>query len=229
MIKGIIFDFGNTLIYQVPDNEKTLDEWELKFFPGALKCLKELSRHFKIAILSNTESTTSKQLKKALDKAGIGDIGIEAFTSTSMGVKKPNQRAYQIVLDHMQLGPDETIMIGNDLVEDVEGAQKAGLHTILFAKDEIDSKIKADVRVSRIDNVTYDLINVISTMNKTNLHGKQIDEQKQNMPDSSCALNAIIMERNQEWRKIGSAWLSCALEMKTLTLKQLSIIFHISM
>jgi len=214
MIKGLIFDFGDTLIHQVPDNEKTLDELALVTFPSVQEALQKLCNSFKIAILSNTEATTSEQLNLALDKIGLGDLGIDVFTSISIGVKKPNKYAFVKVLEHFTLKPNEVVMVGNDLIEDIEGAQKVGLFTIFVSKEEIESNIKPDLRVSRVDTITPELLTVLGSKERA-IPIKKVDHDNK---AEKLALEAIELEREQEWRKIGMTWLKCGSELKVLDL-----------
>ena len=99
MIKGLIFDFGNTIISQQSDQNSSLDQLNLKLKSGAKKTLKKLSQNFKIAILSNTETTTSDQLKTALKKLGLDYKNIEVFTSVSIGLRKPLPKAFKKTIE----------------------------------------------------------------------------------------------------------------------------------
>ncbi|MFA5747217.1 MAG: HAD family hydrolase [Candidatus Paceibacterota bacterium] len=46
--------------------------------------------------------------------------------------KKPDERSFQSVLDHFEVRPEETVMIGNSLEEDIYPAKKMGITTILI-------------------------------------------------------------------------------------------------
>ncbi len=53
------------------------------------------------------------------------------FASCFMGVAKPNIKAYTHVTEHMGVKPDEAIFI-DDHIENVRGANAAGLHGICY-------------------------------------------------------------------------------------------------
>lgn len=49
--------------------------------------------------------------------------------------KKPDERAFQSVLDHFKVKPEETVMIGNDLYEDIIPAKNMGMTVILLDRE----------------------------------------------------------------------------------------------
>lgn len=49
-----------------------------------------------------------------------------------VGVKKPNPRIFNFALDSANANPDESVMIGDSLEADIEGAHNIGMETIYF-------------------------------------------------------------------------------------------------
>jgi putative hydrolase of the HAD superfamily len=63
-------------------------------------------------------------------------------TSIDVGAEKPNPRIFEAVLRRLGVKPDQALMIGNDLVQDIEGAKAIGLRTGWFTgtpKHHVDS------------------------------------------------------------------------------------------
>lgn len=60
--------------------------------------------------------------------------------------------------------PNECVMIGDDLVLDIEGAQNAGLHTIFVNHGKI-NKPKDIVEVECVEDITAELIDDLFTRN----------------------------------------------------------------
>lgn len=54
------------------------------------------------------------------------------FTSGQIGVSKPDIRAFQYVMRALGEKPSDWVYIGDNYINDMEGAKKAGLHTIHF-------------------------------------------------------------------------------------------------
>ncbi|CAN7430753.1 HAD family hydrolase [Paenibacillus sp. LjRoot56] len=50
--------------------------------------------------------------------------------SGTYGVGKPNPAIYRHALDLLSLSPSETVMIGDTLITDIQGAQSAGITNI---------------------------------------------------------------------------------------------------
>lgn len=231
MIKGIIFDLGNTLIHQVVDSSASLDRLKLKLVPSAKKCISLLAKHYKLAILSNTERTTSNQLEVCIKKLGLAKCNIAAFTSVTIGKRKPDPEAFLTVSQYLNVEPHEIIMVGNDIVEDIRGAQGVGMWTIHIGSSSKDSTVVPDLRVDKISSITPVLIDSLVTSralspDRGNTSGKQpnmnglpknpttlSDEQdlkKARQIPEGLMLKAIGLEAKQEWRRIGISWLECA-------------------
>ena len=78
------------------------------------------------------------------------------------GVKKmdrPEKTFFELALKDMNLSPKESIMIGDDIINDVEGAQLAGVKGVLvktgkYRKDLVEkSNIEPDLIISSIDEI----------------------------------------------------------------------------
>ena len=54
------------------------------------------------------------------------------FTSGQIGYRKPDSKAFQYVMDSLQDQPQNWLYIGDSYINDMEGAKKAGLHTLYF-------------------------------------------------------------------------------------------------
>ena len=56
-----------------------------------------------------------------------------------VGVKKPNPKIFNFALDIAKAKSSESIMIGDSLEADIEGAHKIGMDTIHFGYKDSDS------------------------------------------------------------------------------------------
>lgn len=109
-IKGIITDLDNTLVaWDCPSATPQLVSW-----------FKELQRQgILVTIVSNNNE---KRVKAFSNPLGIPFI-FEA--------RKPLTKAFKRALRNMGLKKDEVVMIGDQLLTDVLGGNRIGLHTIL--------------------------------------------------------------------------------------------------
>jgi glucose-1-phosphatase len=84
------------------------------------------NRNFKVAILSNTNQPHSRIMRQK----GIFDNFDHIYLSHLIGIRKPELAVFEHVLKQLDSKAEETLFI-DDTPENVEGAKKAGMHTIL--------------------------------------------------------------------------------------------------
>ncbi len=96
-----------------------------------LELLRELGKAKRIVLLSNTNEIHIRQFSKALSlEHGLSDLSgyfLKLYYSFEMGMRKPEQRIFQHVLDEQGFDPSETLFI-DDSPQHIEGARKVGLH-----------------------------------------------------------------------------------------------------
>lgn len=71
---------------------------------------------------------------------------------------KPAKAFYQTVLDSLHIGAHATLMVGDDIRGDIEGAQQAGLYAALvktgkFRPTDLEQNIKPDVVFDSINDL----------------------------------------------------------------------------
>jgi putative hydrolase of the HAD superfamily len=94
-------------------------------FPDARPALKVAwGNGWRIGVLTN--GNTAQQNAK-LAAIGLADLVDVVCASESLGVSKPDPRAYQQVCDALDVEPADTLMIGDNLELDVLAARRAGL------------------------------------------------------------------------------------------------------
>ncbi|MCY3813120.1 MAG: HAD family hydrolase [Gammaproteobacteria bacterium] len=97
-------------------------------FQGAVAALERLRRTgIKLALLTN--GSTEKQWAK------IREFGLEPYfdhiqVEGDVGFGKPDAQAFRYALSALAARPQETWMVGDNLLADIAGAQGAGIHAI---------------------------------------------------------------------------------------------------
>lgn len=84
------------------------------------------NRGFKIAALSNTNEVHAKYMRRI----GVFQPFDYVCLSNEVGVRKPDPKIYELVLEKLKVKPEETIFI-DDTPEHVEAAKKMGMRPIL--------------------------------------------------------------------------------------------------
>lgn len=112
----------------------------IKIYDGVEVLLSELKKAGKkIYLLSNAQRIFTEYEMHVL---GIAKYFDDIFISSDWGVKKPDERFFEKLLQKHQLSPEKSIMIGNDMECDIKGAKKVGLSTF-YIHSNISPELKA--------------------------------------------------------------------------------------
>jgi HAD superfamily hydrolase (TIGR01549 family) len=94
------------------------------FYPSTEDVLEELAGRYKVALISNT---MSDQPRLMLEEAGLDQHFEVIVCSRDLGIRKPNPKIFEHVLDRLGVGPDESVHVGDSVEADMEGAMNAGI------------------------------------------------------------------------------------------------------
>ena len=133
-------DFYNKMVeiskYNQSGYNKALEAYGLKtvpwnsddefVYPEAEYCLRELSKCYNIGIIANQNLGS----KVRLDKLGLLKHINIVVASAEEGVAKPDLRIFQIALDRANCKPEEAVMVGDRLDNDIIPANKIGMTTV---------------------------------------------------------------------------------------------------
>jgi epoxide hydrolase-like predicted phosphatase len=93
-----------------------------------LSYAESLKPEYEIGLLSNAWVDSRNKLGLLFHFIDIFDI---ALFSAEEKVRKPEEEFFRLMLNKLKVKPDESIFI-DDFVENIEGANKIGMNTILF-------------------------------------------------------------------------------------------------
>lgn len=95
-------------------------------YSEAENCLGELGKHYKIGIIANQNLGS----KERLDKLGLLKYIDLVIASAEEGVTKPDLRIFQIALERANCKPEEAVMVGDRIDNDILPANKIGMTTV---------------------------------------------------------------------------------------------------
>lgn len=95
-------------------------------YPEAEEVLRELSKRYHIGVIANQKLGSEKRL----ENIGLLRYIDLVIASAEEGVSKPALRIFQIALDRADCKPDETVMVGDRLDNDIIPANKIGMTTV---------------------------------------------------------------------------------------------------
>lgn len=97
-----------------------------RLFPDTIECLEKLHQYYRIGIIAN-QSLGSKE---RLETFGILKYIDLVVASAEEGVAKPDKRIFEIALERARCKPEETVMVGDRLDNDIIPANEIGMFTI---------------------------------------------------------------------------------------------------
>lgn len=97
---------------------------------GATQMLLKLrALGLRTAVVSNHHHPPA--LRGHLKELGISSYFSKIYASSSVGMRKPDLRFFRICLREMKTRPDQAVFVGDSPQYDIEGADRAGIRTIL--------------------------------------------------------------------------------------------------
>lgn len=96
----------------------------LTFFPHCEALLEELSRHYLLATISNGNADVRR--------LGLAKYFKVIVSADEVGISKPDAAPFRTALEQAGIGADQALHIGDHPVDDIQGAQDAGLHSLWF-------------------------------------------------------------------------------------------------
>lgn len=118
--------------FQVPPDSYM--QLSTEFFAGdeidqeLLVYIQLLKEKYKVGLLSNAWMGTRETLGRRFDFPDMFDISV---FSAEVGIRKPDARIYQLILEKLQAAPQEAIFV-DDLPENVAGAVALGIRAVQF-------------------------------------------------------------------------------------------------
>jgi glucose-1-phosphatase len=100
----------------------------LDYFPGIVKLLRAVKKNYRIVCLSNTNVTHARVWRTKYEEAIVEFEKV--FCSFEMRTRKPEAKAYTLVLDYLRLPAGEVIFL-DDKPGNIIGASDVGIKGII--------------------------------------------------------------------------------------------------
>lgn len=102
-------------------------------FPGAFELLRFLQSNYKLHIITN--GFNEVQFKK-IDNAGLSQYFTTITTADDINLKKPNPKVFLHALEKAKTTAEKSVMVGDNLEADIQGALNVGMQAIYFGEEE---------------------------------------------------------------------------------------------
>lgn len=95
-------------------------------YPDAVSCLKALHSRFSIGIIANQPLGTADRM----EKMGLAPYLDRIISSAEEGLAKPDPAIFRLALERAGCRPEQAVMIGDRLDNDIAPAKQLGMTTI---------------------------------------------------------------------------------------------------
>jgi putative hydrolase of the HAD superfamily len=131
---GVHYDISDELIDRLADDYiENLANFN-HLFEGTIELLEYLKDTYNLHIITNGfEEIQSKKMKNSKILHYFDQI----ITSESVGVKKPDPKVFNFALNIAKAAKENSMMIGDSLEADIQGALNVGMHAIHCVFDEM--------------------------------------------------------------------------------------------
>ncbi len=117
-----------TLANEIADSYTSKREETVQPFPGAIEALHRLrGKGIHLALITNGNAEGQR---RKIEKFGLANLFDYILVEDEFGVGKPDERVYVHSLDRLNVEPEDTWMIGDNLDWDVKGPQRLGIFAI---------------------------------------------------------------------------------------------------
>lgn len=109
---------------------------QAKLFNGAYELIERLSKSHSIYFATNGNAESQK---KRLKLCGLDKFSSGIFVSEDAGAAKPDKRYFDFVFSKINKNKNESIIIGDSLSSDIEGANNFGIDSIWFNPQKLEN------------------------------------------------------------------------------------------
>lgn len=111
------------------ETHRAASRYRLQLYDGVEDTIKLLFPKYRLAIISDGQAAYAVPELNAVGLFGYFD---PVIVSGDFGYRKPDKRLFESALTAMKMEPSEILFVGNDMYNDVHGAQKLGMKTVFF-------------------------------------------------------------------------------------------------
>lgn len=107
--------------------------YKTELYPCVERTLETLSGRYRLAVISNTMSDNPRVF---LNRTGLVRYFDLVVCSRDLGVRKPNPKIFQYVLERLGVEAGEAVHVGDEPETDLQGALRSGVRAILVKREE---------------------------------------------------------------------------------------------
>lgn len=103
-----------------------------RLIAGVRETIPLLAERYRLALICDTGITSGRVLRRLLAQDGLLPFFKHCIFSDEVGRTKPHQDNFHLALRKVRAHPPEAVHVGDLIRTDIRGAQRAGMHALLF-------------------------------------------------------------------------------------------------
>ena len=112
---------------------RAVSRFRLQLYPGVKDTLMQLQGAYRLAIVSDAQTSYALPELHAVGLSGYFD---PIIVSGDFGYRKPHERLFTSALAAMGMQPSEVLYVGNDMYRDIYGARRAGIKAVFIRSNQ---------------------------------------------------------------------------------------------
>jgi putative hydrolase of the HAD superfamily len=154
------YDIKDGELTELADNYTTIHESLWYLFDGVENTLQEIKKlNIKLGIMTNG---TSESQRGKLKRFNIDTYFDYVFIEGEVGYGKPDIKIYEYMLQETGVKGNKIMMVGDNLIWDIEPPQKLGIYTVWINTKGVvltDYNIRPDTIIKKIPDITRQTLN----------------------------------------------------------------------
>lgn len=142
-------------------HEEVVNQTTLKTFPGVPEAVRDLSRRYRLGIISDTAWTPGRVLRQQLARHGLDVYFQTMIFSGEIGYCKPNPRLFQAAIQALDVQPPQCLHIGDLQATDVRGAKEFGCFAAWIYRPGYLDNSKLDYKPDLVVDSVADLVGLL--------------------------------------------------------------------
>jgi len=137
MINVYLFDWGDTLMIDYPNEAGKMCDWPVvEAVAGAKETLAALSLHAKIYVATGAADSTEMEIKSAFERVGLSEFISGYFCKANVGLSKGSVDFMLAIIATLNQPVTDIAMIGDNYEKDIEPALAAGINPVWLSNND---------------------------------------------------------------------------------------------
>ena len=145
---GVLGDVGEVKIDRAHVANDLVEAFRPRVLPDALPAIEAVrAAGVRVGVLSNF----SYALSMTLDELGLQRLLDPIVVSAQVGFEKPDPRIFFAAAHAVGVEPSDCVLVGDDLINDIHGAQGVGMPSVWIVRDSADGPASVSIARNLVD------------------------------------------------------------------------------